>query len=156
MSDDLPESILTRAEQLAELHRSHPTTEMTDAAHLMTEMLHIAVHGDTWARPETPQRVWLDLLGEVAARRPGPGTPPLAIHVTTPDGPRAQGIRDEYIRQAWRLGRPLGARTFHTSHVECDTNTIDATSGLHVYLRKRWLPAPLPCSRHETQSTRNA
>ena len=65
----LPEGILERERQLAELHRTHrPTHELTEAVHLMTEMLHIAVHGETWARPESPQQVWLDLLREVAAR----------------------------------------------------------------------------------------
>jgi hypothetical protein len=70
MASELPESILDRAQRLAELHKTHrPTYELTEATQLMTEMLHIAVHGSTWARPETPQQVWLDLLAEVAAMK---------------------------------------------------------------------------------------
>jgi len=61
----LPASIRERADRIGELHRAHPTVEVTDVTHLMTEMLHIAVHGDTWARPEEPKQVWLDLLTEV-------------------------------------------------------------------------------------------
>ena len=51
-------------QKLNELHRAHPATEMSEAAfYLMTRQLHIAVHGDTWARAvEAPERVWLDLL----------------------------------------------------------------------------------------------
>jgi hypothetical protein len=63
--------ILDRARQVAELHRAHPTAEIVKVTHLMTEMLHIAVHGGTWARPESPQEVWLGLLAEVAAMREG-------------------------------------------------------------------------------------
>lgn len=66
---ELPEGILERARQLAELHCSHPTAEMVEAAQLMAQMLHIAVHGDTWARPESPAEVWLNLLSEVSGRR---------------------------------------------------------------------------------------
>lgn len=63
---ELPGSILERAGKLAELHKTHrPTFELTEATHLMTEMLHIAVHGNTWARSESPEQVWLDLLAEV-------------------------------------------------------------------------------------------
>jgi len=53
-------------QKLNELHRAHPTTEMSEGAYLMTRQLHIAVHGDSWARPESTQRVWLDLLRKVA------------------------------------------------------------------------------------------
>lgn len=89
MITDLPESILTRAQRLAELHRAHPTTEMGEAAHLMTEMLHIAVRGDTWARPESAQEVWLGLLAEVRERRPGarPARMPLVINTWPGSGP---------------------------------------------------------------------
>lgn len=66
----LPESILERAQRLADLHKTHrPTYELNEATHLMTEMLHIAVHGETWAQPESPQQVWLDLLYQVWLRR---------------------------------------------------------------------------------------
>jgi hypothetical protein len=67
MASELPESILSLGRQVAELHRAHPTAELTEVTHLMTAMLDIAVHGDTWARPESPQDVWLGLLAEVAA-----------------------------------------------------------------------------------------
>ena len=62
-------------QKLTELHRAHPTTEMSEAAYLMTRQLHIAVHGDTWARAESTERVWLDLLRKVAglAGRQVPG-----------------------------------------------------------------------------------
>jgi hypothetical protein len=73
VTDNLPESILTRTRQLADLFQAHPTAELGEALHLMTEMLHIAVHGDTWARPESPQEVWLGLLAGVCERRPSPG-----------------------------------------------------------------------------------
>ena len=69
MTADLPESIRMRARQVADLHRDYPTVEIMDLTHLMTEMLHIAVHGSTWARPETPRQVWLDLLAEVQRMR---------------------------------------------------------------------------------------
>lgn len=66
----LPEDILDRARRLAALHKTHrPTYELTEATHLMTEMLHIAVHGETWARSESPEQVWLGLLGEVSRRQ---------------------------------------------------------------------------------------
>jgi hypothetical protein len=42
---------------------------MAEAAHLMTEMLHIAVHGSTWARPASPSEVWMSLLADVMAMR---------------------------------------------------------------------------------------
>lgn len=61
----LPESIGDLARQLSQLHREHPTSEMATAAQLMAQMLHIAVHGDTWARPQSPQQVWLGLLAKV-------------------------------------------------------------------------------------------
>lgn len=63
--EDLPASIRELDDQLAALHRDHPSSELTDATHLMTAMLHIAVHGSTWARPETPRQVWLGLLADV-------------------------------------------------------------------------------------------
>lgn len=66
---ELPESITSRTRQVAELHIAHPTVEVTEVTHLMTEMLHIAVHGSTWARPESPQDVWRGLLGDVIAWR---------------------------------------------------------------------------------------
>jgi hypothetical protein len=66
--DELPQSIRDRARQVAVLHREHPTAELAGVTHLMTEMLHIAVHGSTWARPESPQDVWLGLLAEVIRR----------------------------------------------------------------------------------------
>jgi len=53
-------------QELTELHRSHPTVEMSESAYLMTRQLHVAVHGRTWARPESTQQVWLDLLRKVA------------------------------------------------------------------------------------------
>ena len=65
MSADLPESIRVRERQAADLYRARPTVEMAELLQLMTEMLHIAVHGSTWARPEAPRQVWLDLLAEV-------------------------------------------------------------------------------------------
>lgn len=88
MSGDLPESILARAKQLTGLFQAHPTAELGEALHLMTEMLHIAVRGDTWARPETPQEVWLGLLAEVRERRPArrPARMPLVIN-TGPEQP---------------------------------------------------------------------
>jgi hypothetical protein len=67
---DLPAGILDRAQRLADLHKTHrPTYELTEATHLMIEMLHIAVYGETWARPESPQKVWLGLLGEVVRQQ---------------------------------------------------------------------------------------
>lgn len=68
MSGALPEGIRMRARQVSDLHRDNPTVAMTEVTHLMIEMLHIAVHGDTWARPESPQQVWLDLLARVRER----------------------------------------------------------------------------------------
>jgi hypothetical protein len=65
----LPESILELERRLADLHTRHPTAEMADAAHNMTQQLHIAVHGSTWARPESTRDVWLGLLAEVARLR---------------------------------------------------------------------------------------
>jgi hypothetical protein len=47
------------------------SAEASAAAMLMTQMLHLVVHGATWARPQTPQDVWLDLLTEVARDRVG-------------------------------------------------------------------------------------
>lgn len=55
--------------ELRELHRAHPTLEMGEAAQNLTAQLHIAVHGATWARPESPEQVWRDLLAEVATMR---------------------------------------------------------------------------------------
>ncbi len=69
MSDGLPESIRVRERQAADLYRARPTVEMAELLQLMTGMLHIAVHGSTWARPETPRQVWLDLLAEVQRMR---------------------------------------------------------------------------------------
>ena len=66
---DLPASILDRAGVLAELHRAHPGVGMVEAAQVMTQMLHIAVHRETWARSEAPASVWLGLLGEVVRMR---------------------------------------------------------------------------------------
>lgn len=54
-------------EQLAQLHRDHPTSEMTEVAQLMIQQLDLALHGQTWARPRTPRQVWADLLGKVEA-----------------------------------------------------------------------------------------
>jgi hypothetical protein len=68
----LPADIRERARRVGELHRAYPTTEMNDVTHLMIEMLHIAVHGDTWARPQSPEEVWLDLLAEVIALKAKP------------------------------------------------------------------------------------
>jgi hypothetical protein len=47
------------------------SAEASAAAMLMTQMLHLAVHDATWARPESPQDVWLGLLEEVARDRVG-------------------------------------------------------------------------------------
>jgi len=69
VSDGLPESIRVRERQAADLYRDCPTVEMAELLQLMTGMLHIAVHGSTWARPETPRQVWLDLLAEVQQMR---------------------------------------------------------------------------------------
>lgn len=60
--------------ELRELHRAHPTLEMSEAAQNLTAQLHIAVHGATWARPETPEQVWRGLLAEVMAARTASGT----------------------------------------------------------------------------------
>lgn len=75
MTAELPPGIVDRARQLAALHRTHrPAHELIEAAHLVTEMLHIAVHGETWARPEPTADVWLGLLTDVIGlRRGGPG-----------------------------------------------------------------------------------
>lgn len=67
MRDLLPERILELDRELATLHSSHPTAEMTEAAQNMVRQLHIAVHGDTWARPASARDVWLELLAEVVA-----------------------------------------------------------------------------------------
>ena len=67
---ELPASIRDRARQITELHRAgqvRPVPEIGEVTQLMTEMLHIAVHGSTWARAEEPRQVWLGLLREVAA-----------------------------------------------------------------------------------------
>lgn len=66
MAGELPENILGRGRQVASLHRARPTAEIVEVTHLMIEMLHIAIHGDTWARPESPAEVWLSLLAEVS------------------------------------------------------------------------------------------
>lgn len=55
--------------ELRELHRAHPTSEMQEAARNMTAQLHIAVHGATWARPQSTEEVWQDLIAKVAAMR---------------------------------------------------------------------------------------
>jgi hypothetical protein len=60
--------------ELRQLHRTHPTLEMSEAAQNLTAQLHIAVHGATWARPETPEQVWRGLLAEVMAMRDSTGT----------------------------------------------------------------------------------
>lgn len=65
MSDTIP----AMAGQLADLHREHPYTEMSEAAHLMIAMLDVVLHGQTWARPSPPAEVWLSLLSEVLALR---------------------------------------------------------------------------------------
>jgi hypothetical protein len=65
--EELPGAIRDRSQRVAELQRMWPSAAMIETAQLMAEMLHIAVHGSTWARPETPQQVWLDLLAEVEA-----------------------------------------------------------------------------------------
>lgn len=67
MSAELPESIRALDEQLSAL----PPADAT--AGLMVRMLHIAVHGETWARPDSPRQVWLSLLGEVVALREAAG-----------------------------------------------------------------------------------
>jgi hypothetical protein len=70
----LPDTISDLARKLSQLHREHPTREMGEAAQLMAQMLDIAVNGDTWARPKSPQQVWLGLLAkvrEMAAVRSG-------------------------------------------------------------------------------------
>jgi hypothetical protein len=54
---------------LRDLHNAHPTAEMGEAAQNMITQLHIAVHGITWARPESPEQVWERLLAEVIAMR---------------------------------------------------------------------------------------
>jgi hypothetical protein len=36
---------------------------------LMISMLHVAVYGSTWARPESPREVWRGLLAEVIRAR---------------------------------------------------------------------------------------
>lgn len=60
--------------ELRQLHRTNPTSEMGDAAWNMTAQLHIAVHGATWARPESPEQVWRGLLAEVMAMRESTAT----------------------------------------------------------------------------------
>ena len=59
---------------LRKLHRDHPTLEMAEAAQNMTAQLHVAVHGDTWARSEAPEQVWRSLLAEVTAMRESAAT----------------------------------------------------------------------------------
>lgn len=55
--------------ELRQLHRAHPTLEMSEAAMNLTAQLHIAVRGANWARPESPEQVWKGLLAEVVAMR---------------------------------------------------------------------------------------
>jgi hypothetical protein len=68
MSAGLPEGICVRAAQVDEL--LHDSPQSAEVAHLMTEMLHIAVYGSTWARPEATRLVWLQLLSWVTDRLP--------------------------------------------------------------------------------------
>jgi hypothetical protein len=56
-------------DELREMHRAHPVSEMADAAWNMTAQLHIAVRGATWARPEPAEQVWKGLLAEVMVMR---------------------------------------------------------------------------------------
>jgi len=70
--DVLPAGIWERDEQLGGLLdplRATPSSEADEIARLMVQQLHIAVHGDTWARPESPRQVWLQLLREVVTAR---------------------------------------------------------------------------------------
>lgn len=66
---ELPEAIRELDRELAELHSRHPTAEMTESAQNMVRQLHIAVHGGTWAQPESAREVWDRLLAEVIALR---------------------------------------------------------------------------------------
>ena len=49
----------------ADLDAATAAGDLTEAAHLMTAQLDVALHGSTWARPASPRSVWLDLLAEV-------------------------------------------------------------------------------------------
>ena len=74
---NLPESILAIDRALTDLLSPHGETmgnqglhpEANAAVGYMVRQLHIAVHGDTWARPESPRDVWLGLLSTVIANR---------------------------------------------------------------------------------------
>ncbi len=74
---NLPESILSIDRAIIDLLYPHGETtgnmpvypEANTVADYMTRQLHIAVHGSTWARPESPRDVWLGLLSTVIADR---------------------------------------------------------------------------------------
>jgi len=53
---------------VAKLIGEHPCTTANQVALAMVEQLDTALHGTTWARPETPMAVWHGLLEEVRQR----------------------------------------------------------------------------------------
>lgn len=54
----------------APLHPGVAVSSIDEARIQMVHDLHRAVHGDTWARPESPSEVWRELLCHVEATRP--------------------------------------------------------------------------------------
>lgn len=62
MSDDPP--IQSRA-SWSELELMEPQT-INEARLQMCAQLHRALYGDVWARPQTPESVWFEMLDRIA------------------------------------------------------------------------------------------
>lgn len=66
---ELPPEIRDLSGRVAAITSARSTPDLAKVVQLMVAMLHVAVYGGSWARPEPPQEVWLGLLAEVRDMR---------------------------------------------------------------------------------------
>jgi|SRR6266576_2766368 len=72
MTKEFPSHLMSPAGQierldkrLADFHIDKNNPDLAEVGLMMTQQLHIAVYGATWARPVNPRDVWRHLLGKV-------------------------------------------------------------------------------------------